>query len=314
MNPSTLPYRISTITITGSVNSEINLDVLYDAINITSHDTNTNGVSYAEYGRKKSEMVHKGFARKLLIQKRKVDKSNRRFDNQVTIVYRLNEIVDNITFNATLNMKVFKNGNIQITGVKYLDQGKKAIDYLISILKEAYKTTDNIVTNIDELCNKDYNVRLINSDFKIGFPIKRELLHNLFIDKYDHHCTYEPCIYPGVKIDYFCNKTFGKHDGLCYCRRQMCKGKGIGKGEEQCKKVTIAVFQSGCVIITGAQDHNQINDAYDFITEVLINNKNSIERKNVAQPILIEAKNKIIYIKKKDIKKNNKFTQQSLAV
>ena len=36
----------------------------------------------------------------------------------------------------TLNIKVFKNGKIQMTGVKSEDIGKKAIDSIISLIKQ----------------------------------------------------------------------------------------------------------------------------------------------------------------------------------
>ena len=41
-----------------------------------------------------------------------------------------------------------------------------------------------------------------------------------------------------------------------------------GKGKNgNCKKITIAVFKSGCAIVTGGQNPKQINIAYDFIKD-----------------------------------------------
>ena len=49
-------------------------------------------------------------------------------------------------------------------------------------------------------------------------------------------------------------------------------GKGNGNGDGDCKKVTIAVFKSGKIIITGGQNKDQIETSYRFI-------KNFIEGK-----------------------------------
>jgi TATA-box binding protein (TBP) (component of TFIID and TFIIIB) len=37
----------------------------------------------------------------------------------------------------------------------------------------------------------------------------------------------------------------------------------------QCKKVTVSIFESGKILITGATNFEQINEAYDYICKVL---------------------------------------------
>jgi TATA-box binding protein (TBP) (component of TFIID and TFIIIB) len=298
-----LPYRISTITATGSVNTEINLDAFYDVLNICEEQDEF-GVIYVEYGKKKSETVYKGFSKKFLINKRKEQTTSKRFDNQVTIVYKMTEpsnsdgtpgpIINN------MNIKIFRNGNIQITGIKYIEQGRRMIDIIIKMLKDTYEHDKSIVASIDNMRNVNYNIRLINSDFRIGFPIKREYLYKIFSYNYSNDCTFEPCIYPGVKIQYFYNKQNFRTDGLCHCQKQCEVGKGNGNEDGSCKKITIAVFQSGSIIITGAQSHEQINEAYDFITQVLKEHQNDIEKK-VIMPTVEACKKKKYMINKKNI-------------
>jgi TATA-box binding protein (TBP) (component of TFIID and TFIIIB) len=279
------PYRISTITATGSVNTEIDLDIFYDNIRIlTSDQVDTCGIIYAEYGKKKLETVFKGESKKTRSTKRSSQKTDangqtKRFDNQVTIVYRLIDPEINTTKNA-LNIKIFKNGNIQITGVKYIDQGRKMIDIIITMIRDMYANgMTTIVLDYNKIQNVDYTIRLINSDFKVGFPVKRELLYKVFVRNYVHDCCFEPCIYPGVKIRYFYNDMNFRQDGLCHCSSTCEIGKGCGHGDSQCKKITIAVFQSGCIIITGAQSHDQIHEAYDFISKIMIRHQQEIEKK-----------------------------------
>lgn len=291
-----LPFRISTITATGSVNTEINLDILYEYINIKTDEDNE-GVLYVEYGKKKSDTVYKGFAKKFLVNKRKVNTTTKRFDNQVTIIYQM-AFKESST---NLNIKVFKNGNIQITGIKYIDQGKIMIDTLITIINGIYATYNNVIKDINALCNKDYKIRLINSDFKIGFDIKREWFYKLFMSDFRHECSYEPCIYPGVKIQYFWNAYAKNKGGLCPCNNECVVGKGNGVGEGNCKKITIAVFQSGCVIITGAQTYEQISDAYKFISGILVKHRDEIEKVQVQTATVSDKEKKYIMLNKKNI-------------
>jgi TATA-box binding protein (TBP) (component of TFIID and TFIIIB) len=292
----TFPYRISTITATGSVNTELNLDVFYDEITIVDEDQK--GVVYAEYGKKKSETVYKGFAKKFLVNKRKEVKTTKRFDNQVTIIYRLFD--DQGKNPNTLNIKCFRNGNVQITGIKYINQGHDMVDALIDMLRSIQSRQPSIVKDASLLKNNDYRVRLINSDFKIGFDIKREWFYKMFMTNYNNECSFEPCIYPGVKIQYFWNAVSKCKNGLCPCENECIVGKGNGCGDGNCKRITIAIFQSGCVIITGAQNYEQINDAYKFISTVLLRHRNEIEKKVVKSDVDTKEK-KIILINKKNI-------------
>lgn len=291
------PYRISTITATGSVNTEINLDVFYDVLSICGDDANE-GVVYAEYGKKKSDTVYKGFSKKFLVNKRKLSTTSKRFDNQVTIVYKKAEV----GYHSLLNIKIFKNGNVQITGIKYIEQGSKMVDIIVAMLQDVYTHKDqSIVKSISDIENTNYAIRLINSDFKIGFPIKRELLYKVFTQKYFHDCSFEPCIYPGVKIQYFYN-TVKVGQGVCCCTKPCITGKGSGNSDGNCKKITIAVFQSGCVIITGAQSHAQINEAYAFIKGILLKHQQDIEKKTLL-PVEVEeaVPKKVVMINKRKI-------------
>lgn len=75
--------------------------------------------------------------------------------------------------------------------------------------------------------------------------------------------------------------------GVCKCTCD-CDGKGSGCGMGNCQRITIAVFQSGCIIITGAQTCEQIDTAYKFICDMCIKNRDRIEKQNVL-PVLPSA-------------------------
>lgn len=296
-------YRISTITVTGSVNTQLSLDFLFDCFNdfiaergVGKDDDTQTGLVYAEFGKKRSVTHYQHFSKKFISQRKK-DNVSKRFDNQLTIMYKYSE-------NSTMNLKIFKNGNVQITGVKSIEAGKEMISILIDLIREAVLTSNvPIDIELEALCNIDYKVALINSDFKVDFEIKRDRLYSIMINQYDIKCSFEPCIYPGVKIQYYWNKQQTHKNGICTCEQHCFVGKGTGDGESNCKKITIAVFQSGCIIITGAQTTQQIDDAYDFITHALYDNMENIKKPVVpllTPPASRDNKN-IVMIKKNSI-------------
>ena len=284
-NTYTLPtnYRISTITGTSCVGADVNLNILYDSLDVlTTKETFLdikNGIVYVEFGSKKSTTIFKGFSKKFLINRRKI-KPSKRFDNQLTIVYCYveNEITSNV------NIKIFRNGNVQMTGLKNTDIGPKITDIVVDIIRSIYDNiSKDVVDDIEKLKNSNYKIQLINTDYKIGFEVKRENLFKTILIDYDNVCSYEPCIYPGVKMQYFWNTNNPLKNGICNCVSKKCykkKKSGDGDGDGNCKKITISVFQSGCCIITGSQFVQQIEDCYAYINKILYDNIEKVEKKN----------------------------------
>ena len=56
----------------------------------------------------------------------------------------------------------------------------------------------------------------------------------------------------------------------------MCNGKGK---DNTCKKITIAVFNSGKIIITGGNSMEHIEIAYNFIYNFIESRKDIIQMK-----------------------------------
>lgn len=306
-------YRISTITATGSVNTDVDLDILLSHLCVLINEKGVGktediieGVAYVEYGKKKSQTYFQGFSKKFLTQRKK-EHTTKRFDNQLTIVYKFSK-------ESLMNIKIFKNGNIQATGVKQIHDGNCMIDKLIELMKETALKEPTVVGAVDKLANMSYKVALINSDFKIGFEIKRDKLYNVLINDYQNKCSFEPCIYPGVKIQYYWNITNTSKMGVCECKNHCATGKGDGNGQSNCKKITIAVFQSGCIIITGAQTTAQIDDAYTFICGVLYKHMDYVKKVNIATmfPAVpkVEARPKVIIKKSTIVYPSNHPSQQ----
>jgi len=267
------PCKISTITATGSVNTVIHLDTFYNNVEVTDDI----GIVYIEYGHEKNETICRGFNKMTKVSAKK-KKKTKRFDNQVTCV---------VTLNGTnyANVKVFKNGKIQMTGIKTEEQGSGIIDCIIEKLQAVHNAGfPMVVGDVKELINLEFRICLINSDFRVGWEIRRDRLNKIMQNSYGILSSFEPCIYPGVKIQFFMNLCKDKQDGVCECDC-ACNGKGRGKGSGLCKKITIAVFQSGCIIITGAQTLPQIGVAYAYICDIVKNHKGELEK---ILPIMIK--------------------------
>lgn len=265
-------YRISTITVTGGINSNVCLEKLYKALSGYTPPE----ITYLEYGSNKHNLLTTGEKSKKTSKSKKTaeKKATKRFDNQLTIVMTYQE--------NRYNIKLFKNGNIQITGVKTISNGKKAINFLIEQIKRMFFEHDQeILEDVSSLQNVNYRIRLINSDFRINFEIRLDHLYKLVVEKYKIICSYEPCIYPGAKIEYYY-----PNNGYCKCTG-FCNGKS-----DVCKKITIAVFQSGCVIITGANKMEHIDTAYAFICLLLKDNMAMIKRNKLPLSLMASASKK----------------------
>ena len=243
--------RISTMTAVCKSSEEIKLDNLYNSIEINDV------IKYVQY---KSDMS-KGYSEKALKKTRK--KTVRKmFFNQITM-HIFNE--------KLINVKVFNNGKIQMTGLKNPDQGKGTIDILIKELSKLNNKETPIFEG--DLNISDYDIVLINSDFDIKYKVDREKLHRDLINL-GIYSSFEPIMYPGVNMKYYFNTSFN-NNGVCNCSN-ICNGKGKGNGDGDCKKITIAIFNSGKIIITGGRSEPQIVESYNYIYNLLKNKEKYI--------------------------------------
>lgn len=197
---------------------------------------------------------------------RMLDGSARAFDNQMTIVYLIPGADGATRYYA--NIKIFNTGRMTITGVRSEEEG-------LAVLETVRQEIRRIWPDL-ELGAPSFNICMINSDFKVNYEIKRRDLHKLLIsDEYNNRSFFEPGLYQGVKVQYFYNKNNARADGICCCKTQ-CEGRAAGEG--RCKKVTICVFESGAVLITGANAFNQIDEAYAYITKIFAEREDDLRK------------------------------------
>ena len=172
---------------------------------------------------------------------------------------------------------------------------------LSRLLKNKLKEkTLNKLLHINENILKisKYNITLINSDFYLGFKLNRSKVYNYLLNECNLFCDYDPCIYQGVLVKYYWNENKEKQNGICKCT-VPCNGKGTGNGNGECKKITISIFQSGNIIITGKTKRTEIKYIYDYIIELLLKNYTNIKQVLInKEPDKIKRRNISLLIQK----------------
>jgi len=252
LDPDNIPteLKISTMTLT------CKLPVIFDVFNIAKElQLSTDFIHCVKCGNS-SEV-----ARSLLpLKKKKVKKtkkpslgSAKNFYNQATLViYSKQEGDDNY---IKLNIKLFKNGAIQITGCKKISYAMWALYRLFKIFRyrEHRISEETVVISsyahpkcfLNILGLQNFRIAMINSNFKISFKIDREkLFKKMTLEKYD--CSYDPARHAGVHIRY--------------------------KVEGAIKPVSLFVFDAGSIIITGVRTYKNLMEVYKFINIYLLEN------------------------------------------
>ncbi len=191
--------------------------------------------------------------------KRKRKKTVKSFQNQLTVEIRpdLEKLPDN-----KISIKIFKNGSIQMSGVKSLYACNLALNKLIdSISKEYGVIVDGKIKDIKFVNDKTkikiirYKVDMINSNFNINYEVNRESLYNILLNK-KIECRYEPSIHACVNIKF--------------------------RPTDSIKNISIFVFQSGHIIITGAKNIINIAESYEYIINMLSENQTEIEKSKIS--------------------------------
>ena len=336
--------KISIMSATAAFNTIINLKTLSKYLKITDNICHID--SMFNMTRKVSN-----------ISKKKI------FYNQLTIKIRpyYNKNYK-INLNLIINLKLFRNGKIQMCGLRSENDGYLSLQILLNelnkiniIQQEHIKIFNkylnkNIVKNVvDKLYNLDiylidydtyqninnknirnniyiykklkeenklnlfnkiqhknnkiiniikYNITLINSDFSIGFKINRAYIYDYILNECGLLCDYDPCIYQGVLIKFYWNYNKKIQNGKCMCSIP-CSGKGKGEGNGECRKITISIFQSGNIIITGKCIRTEITYIYNYIIKLLCDNIESIKQISfIEEEKKIKRRNISILIKK----------------
>ena len=204
----------------------------------------------------------------------KIKRSKYKFFNQVTAYIKLG--VDRY-----INVKIFKNGSLQMTGIKKISECNIIINKLFNHILEPINsntlpvlptntmlpefintiippnTLINFIEKTDELKVTNFNIRMINSNCRIPFKINRDALFQILKSE-KIKCRYDPNSHACVNI---------RHD--------------INNDD----KVSIFVFQSGSIIITGGKTISDINNGYHYIMNIISKHYEAIKKKDLDEYI-----------------------------
>ena len=228
----------------------------------------------------------------------------------------LNVVLNN---SKDANVKIFNNGKLQMTGIPKIEDGKKVCEYICSLLKqmsdaESVDEENPLVYNKKRICLKSYKTVMINTCYEIGHNIDRETLYKIMLNRYNLNAIFDSEGYPGVRIEYYYNTNNIGHvkQGKCICSK-TCTGKGAkatGEGEGRCRKISIAIFQSGSTIIAGGcKEEKPIFIAYNFINNILRQIIGEVAKPENLTKKLKKKNLKIKYIEKANITNNKLYNK-----
>jgi TATA-box binding protein (TBP) (component of TFIID and TFIIIB) len=156
-----------------------------------------------------------------------------------------------------MNIKVFDNGSVHVTGCTDIDDFNNVMGTLIKILKKGQdiRTKHNKTRHIEYINDKkkigiyDAKIRMINSNFKLPYKVDRKKVAFL-LKKYHGNRTTD------TEIGYveFKHKPNGGHSCV-----------NIKFKYDEVSTPSIFMFQTGAIIITGAKNLYQIIAAYHYI-------------------------------------------------
>lgn len=244
-NDISTPLNISVFTVCAELGSEIDLEKIYD--NFMDGECGPYEIKYDPF-------ADKFFGNCLLVN----------FEHK-----------DKINAISKISAKIFCNGKLQIAGCKNIYSAHEVPDIIESFVRKFAK---NSIKKISQFGILKKSISMINSNFKInsnGLFINQQKLKDIVNNNcYDgkkgewRTAVFQPGKYHGVNIKYWIPDTKLKY------RKHIETNKKIPKKIEG--QISIFVFRSGSVTITGAKNSLELKYAYTAITNLFRNHKDDI--------------------------------------
>ena len=175
-----------------------------------------------------------------------------------------------------INLKLFKNGSIQISGLQSINQCNIALNKVIELLEGKYMYIDeenkiNEFRYIQEgkIQIINYKINMINTLFKYSDKINRSQLYLKLLD-----LKLKNLLHPSTRIKYQPDIHAPVHIKI------DLKNKN---------PVTGFVFESGNILIMAAKNRENIIDAYNYINTILTENHDYIIKRDLIQIIANDA-------------------------
>ena len=191
------------------------------------------------------------------LSKKYVSKNNGKFYNSLIFNWHTK-----YQFKTVVSVKIFPNGKVQIAGLSNIKSCAYIIRKVNNKCKEFYE-------NIEQSKITNVKIAMINSDFKISNSINLtafcELLSNYSVQTNGNFLSivYQPIKYPAINTKFICSKYLEDYYEHVY--KYSCKKKFN-------KTVSVLVFRSGSIIITGGNDIDDYFNIYKYILNLIEKN------------------------------------------
>ena len=254
-------------------------DAYYEEHIITSIDNPTGRIAFKDIRK-----ISIGISKKDLTSYRCKKKSA--FYNCFVLIFRMK--VDGVF--KEMHVKVFNTGKLEIPGVQNEVLFQRVLVLLLETLQPYMTETIGYKQNSTETV-------LINSNFKCGFYINREVLYDILKYKYNIQSIYDPCSYPGIQCKFYYNHDIGIQTGSQISEENKLTSSNISE-------VSFMIFRTGSVLVVGKCDDDVLMIIYEFLKNILITEYKEICQRNVKESEIVAslaAKDKKKKIRKKTI-------------
>ena len=273
--------EIFAITLTASINSVFYIENILDyyPLSETNISTIKSKIKMRNIKKKKTRKINK------IVNKIKKGSSENsdNFFNQITVVMNI-PINYNSNVTKDVNIKLFKNGSIQVSGLKSINQCNIMINKIIELLRGEFCIFINPIDN--NICKHDVpdailkKIRFIERDDINILNLKVNMINTMYqyISKINRSQLYMRLLELKMenKID---QSTRLKFQPDIHAPVHV----KIELGNK--KPVTVFVFESGKILIMAAKKRENIIDAFNYINKLLIENHEYVIKRNLFQII-----------------------------
>jgi len=196
------------------------------------------------------------------------------------------------------HVKVFNTGKMEIPGVQLDESYEMICKMMIELLQPHLTDKLEFKNNPDNPGMMMTETVLINSNFNAGFYINREKFFDILQMKYNVHCIYDPCSYPGIQ----CKIYYSEKEGIM-------KSKENEIPNPELFEVSFMIFRTGSVLIVGKCDEDILGKIYDFLKNILY-----VEYGKIGQKIMAHERDQMILNKnkKKKVRRKEIFFDTSI--
>jgi len=197
------------------------------------------------------------------ISKKYISKNNGKFYNSLIFNWHTK-----YQYKTVVSVKIFPNGKVQIAGLSNI----KSCAYII---RKVYRKCKNYFEKLENPENlnigkiSDVRIAMINSDFKISNTINLTTLCDI-LSQYSiqSNCNflsivYQPIKYPAINCKFICNNYIEKYYEHIYKHSHKKKFN---------QTVSILIFRSGSIIITGGNEIDDYLDIYKYLLNLIYSN------------------------------------------